>query len=67
MLKKNPIQQRLNGIELQLKVLLYGEAGSTAASCGGVRILDNELSTFQVFLVVDFSADKILIARPWSR
>src|SRR3978361_1915518 len=39
-----------------------GERRPAAASRGCIRILDHELRTFQVILVVDFRADQVLVA-----
>src|SRR5512146_3570832 len=41
---------------------LYRERRSATASRGGIRVLDNELRTFQTFGVIDLSANQILEA-----
>src|SRR6185295_9435759 len=38
------------------------ETRSAAAGAGSVRILDHELRTLEVFLVIDLGADEILVA-----
>ena len=39
-----------------------GERGTATAGGGGVGVLDDELSALQVFFVVDFSTQQVLVA-----
>ena len=41
---------------------LHREAGTAAAGGAGIGVLDHELGALQVFLVVDFCAQQVLVA-----